>query len=399
MTNSHSSSQQASYFPRGWAKRLWRDVHLWLGIGLFVLLVPVALSGAILVYHDDIGDYLNTPRGAVAAQDAPDLGAVVGNATKAAGENFQPVVIRFPDDAHAPLAVSLRGPAIKGQRPQSVIAYIDRSDARVLDLVDFRSSFFGFMHIFHENLTIPFYYGRDIVGWTGVAMLVLSLTGLYLWWPRHNQWSRAFAWRRSPATSSNLHHMTGFWICFPLAFISLTGIYLAWPKQGRAVVSSVAQMSARPQRGQILSPTQQTPAQVYAIAAAQPDATVSALFYPTKQTLSWRVRLNVAGNTEPLMMLVDDRSGAASVVEPLPGDRIASWIRWLHEGSHSGQVWRFIVFVTGLMPAILGVTGILLWLRQRRQRALIAATATVTAVDVRDGQKQPTAIGSTTPAE
>ena len=30
---------------------------------------------------------------------------------------------------------------------------------------------------FHENLTIPNYSGRQIVGWAGVGMLIMSLTG------------------------------------------------------------------------------------------------------------------------------------------------------------------------------------------------------------------------------
>jgi uncharacterized iron-regulated membrane protein len=91
--------------------------------------------------------------------------------------------ISFPEDDRVPLTVALRGPAAKGERPVRLTATIDRHDARVLSIVNFRETFFGFLHVFHENLTIPD-YGRSIVGWTGAAMLTLSLTGLYLWWPR-----------------------------------------------------------------------------------------------------------------------------------------------------------------------------------------------------------------------
>lgn len=362
---------------RGWSQRLWRNIHLWLGIGMFVLLVPIALSGAILVYHDDIDTMIQTPRDAATARGNIDLPLAIANAKKAAGETFQPTAIRFPDDNRAPMTISLRGQAPKGERPPALTAYIDRNDGRVLNLVNFRASFFGFMHVFHENLTIPFYYGRDIVGWTGVAMLILSLTGLYLWWPRHHQWARAFAWRRAPATSSNLHYLTGFWICFPLALLSLTGIYLAWPQQGRSVLSSMAPMTAQQQRGgggaQVIANPQRSPSEIYATAAARPNSDVAAIFFPAPQTGAWRVQLREGNTAEPTTIMINDRSGAVSVVEPLAGDRVAFWIRWLHEGSHAGEVWRFIVFLTGLMPALLGVTGILVWLRQRRQRALMTA--------------------------
>ncbi|CAN5186256.1 PepSY domain-containing protein [soil metagenome] len=368
-------SAATSTHRRGSLKRLWRNIHLWLGIGLFVLLVPVALSGALLVYHDDIGEFMSTPRGAVAPSKPTDLTLAVDNARKAAGDGFTPMSISFPEDNRTPLTIALRGAAAKGERPVRLTATIDRHDAHVLSIVNFRDTFFGFLHVFHENLTIP-EYGRSIVGWTGVAMLTLSLTGLYLWWPRHGQWSRAFVWRRSPATSSNLHYMTGFWICFPLALISLTGVYLAWPQQGRSVLSSVAPMTEQQRggpRGQVTDKTTRSPSEIFASAAARPNSAVDSISYPNPQTGEWRVRLREDGNAKPVTITINDRSGDVSVVEPLSGDRTASWIRWLHEGSHSGEIWRFVVFLSGIMPAVLGVTGILVWLRQRRQRALMTA--------------------------
>jgi uncharacterized iron-regulated membrane protein len=386
--------KQLSSHRRGALQRLWRNIHLWLGVGLFILLVPVALSGAILVYHDAIDEMIQTPRSATPAGKQPDLALAVANAKAAAGDKFQPNAIRFPDGARAPMTVQLRGPAAKqGERPVFLTAYVDRNDPRVLNVVNSRDTFFGFMHVFHENLTIPFWYGRDIVGWTGVAMLILSLTGLYLWWPRAGQWSRAFAWRRAPATSSNLHYLTGFWICFPLAFVSLTGIYLAWPQQGRAVVSSMAQMSPQQQRGgaQLIANPQRSPNDILSIAAALPNSEVDAIFYPTAQSGAWRVQLNESGRTEPVTVLIDDRSGAITKAEALTGDRIGLWIRRLHEGSDAGGIWRFVVFVSGIAPALLGVTGILVWLRQRRQRALMTAG---------DQKTSPAgSLGTTSPAE
>jgi uncharacterized iron-regulated membrane protein len=382
---------------RGSLKRLWRNIHLWLGIGLFILLVPVALSGAILVYHDDIGEFMSTPRGAVAPSKPTDIARAVDNARKAAGDGFVPLFIGFPEDSRTPLTIALRGPAAKGQRPVRLTATIDRHDAQVLGITNFRNTFFGFMHVFHENLTIP-NYGRSIVGWVGVAMLILSLTGLYLWWPRRGQWSRAFVWRRSPATSSNLHYITGFWICFPLVLISLTGIYLAWPQQGRELLSSVAPMTPQPPRGggpggQVMANPTRSPSEIFATASARPNSAVAAIFYPN-QTGAWRVRLREDGKTEPVTIMINDRSGDISVAQPLSGDRTASWIRWLHEGSHSGEVWRFVVFLSGIIPAMLGVTGILIWLRQRRQRALMR-----TKTSHAEASKSPKPIGDAAPAE
>ena len=66
--------------------------------------------------------------------------------------------------------------------------------------------------------------------------------------------------------------------------------------------------------------------------------------------------------------MVDDRSGARNKVTPLSGDRIAQWIRWIHEGSHAGMLWRVVVFLCGVLPTVFVVTGVMIWLRSRRGR-------------------------------
>ena len=57
------------------------------------------------------------------------------------------------------------------------------------------------MHVLHENLTISEYNGRQIVGWVGTDMLIMSLTGLRLWWPRGGRFLRGYA-RREQALAS-----------------------------------------------------------------------------------------------------------------------------------------------------------------------------------------------------
>ena len=51
----------------------------------------------------------------------------------------------------------------------------------------------------------------------------------------------------------------------------------------------------------------------------------------------------------------------------------AQWIRWIHECSHSGPVWQFVVFLTGVFPLVFVVTGVIMWWRGRRSRREVAA--------------------------
>ena len=187
-------------------------------------------------------------------------------------------------------------------------------------------------------------------------------------------WKR---WTRSARFTFNLHHLLGFWISIPLAVVSLTGIYLAFPLTAREAMLSVAPMNPQPPRGgQIVQHTALTAdhAQETAMKAA-PNAEPVALFLPVQQRgepgLSWRVQMTARG--DPFNVMVDDQSGQVTVVSSRPGDRAASWIRWIHEGSHSGPVWATIIFLTGVFPTIFAVTGIIIWLRKRADRKALDA--------------------------
>ena len=350
-------------------RRLWLNIHLWIALGFAVLLVPISLSGALLVWHDNLDALINPGRYAVTQGQALPPSALLTKAAEAAGRDFRPVVLRFPESAGLPATVNAREDRKEGGRPTIMTVYLDPASGRVLDVSEFRYTLIGFLHRFHENLTIPEYNGRDIVGWVGVAMLILSLSGIYLWWPRGGNFLRGFRWRRGPTLSLNLHHLFGFWIAIPLAVVSFTGIYLGFPQQGRQWLSSVAPMTAQ-QRGGFNAPLlRQTnlnaDSALAAALKAEPGARAAAIFLPTQQAQAWRVQLRSKDAAGVTTVTVDDRSGGASKIDPLSGDRAAQWIRWIHEGSNAGPVWQVLVFLCGVLPTVFMVTGVLIWLRSR----------------------------------
>lgn len=374
-------------------RQLWWSIHRWIGIGLLVLLVPIAVSGALLVYHDEFDALLHPKRWAVSGPDLALTPAQYMARAVAAAPNQTVTGIRFPREPGYPVIVLARAevdPA-SGRRPRLISIYLDPPTGAVLDQVDFRASLFGFLHIFHENLTIPQYYGRQIVGWVGVGLLVLSLSGIWLWWPRRGPLVAALRWRRASHTLSNLHHAFGFWISIPLAIVSLTGIYLSFPQAARSLMSSIAPMQPPPQRtfaARILDRPNLTADDALRLAqAVEPRARPASLFLPTVQGRSkgegrdggkrgaasptWRVQLR---DGELLVTVtVDDQGGAARrLPDPLAGNRAAQWIRWIHDGSRGGPLWQFIVFLTGVFPAVFAVTGLLMWWRGRRARRRVA---------------------------
>jgi uncharacterized iron-regulated membrane protein len=369
-------------------RKLWLNIHLWLGIGLAVLLIPISISGALLVWHDHLDALINPDRYAVTSGVAQPPSALLASATASLGRGFDPMAVRLPESAGWPATVIAREQrqrGAEGGRPRLVTVYLDPPTGRVLATAEFRNSVIGFLHRFHENLTIPEYSGRAVVGWVGVAMLLLSLSGIYLWWPRNAGFLRGLRWRRGPATSFNLHHLFGFWIAIPLAVVSATGIYLGFPQQARQLLSSVAPMTPQ-QRGAFNAPLVASPhididRAVEIATGGAAGSRLAAVFVPTRQNQAWRIQLRQPGSEGVTTVMVDDGSGALSKVQPQSGDRIAQWIRWIHEGSHSGLLWQIVVFLCGVLPTGFAVTGTMIWLRSRRAKKAERGVAGVPQLD------------------
>ncbi len=223
-----------------------------------------------------------------------------------------------------------------------------------------------------RNLTIPDYDGRSIVGWMGVAMLTSVLSGLYMWWPRQGGFRRGLQWSRGAGILSDLHHTAGIWIAVPLGVVSATGIFLGFPQQGRALLSSIF-VTTSVERGAfaapLLHPTARTIDQARDAAIALiPGSTAVTIALPTKRQAAWRIEL-LSPNGVTNNAIVDDVGGEARLADPpAASDRVALWLRWIHEGSHASPLWRVVVFLCGLSPPVLGISGIVIWLRRRRPR-------------------------------
>lgn len=370
-------------------RRLWLDVHLWIGVGLAVLLIPVSVTGAALVWHDGLERLLHPARFAVTpSQTTQPVSAIVASAKAAFAPGVTIVQVRLPQAPGDPAIVSgrLPGKVAPGARPKTVNAWIDPGDARVLETADPAAGLIQVMHRVHGSLMLPG-VGRKVVGWSGWAMFVSCATGLWLWWPRNGAVLKALRWRRGASTLFNLHHFVGFWICLPLAVLSLTGVYISFPQSSLAVMSAI-RGEARdggpqrpPQRRESPAPVA-TPALTPDAAAAKaltgrPDARLTAIAFPTAgKEPAWRISLKAAGEKDPQTVQVVDATGALKADRGRQGpDPTARLMRRVHDGTDMGLVWQVVVFLGGVAPAVLSVTGLVMWLRRRRRRLAITHRA------------------------
>jgi uncharacterized iron-regulated membrane protein len=375
--------------PLARLRRFWLDVHLWMGVGLLIALIPLSVTGSILVWHDQLDRALHAQRyETTGASASRSIEAYAAAAETAFAGRAQLTQIRLPQKAGDPVVAvgRLQGEPGPGGRPRTLNAWIDPPTARVLDTDEVAKGFTMVMHRVHGSLLIP-EIGRKVVGWLGWAMFVSCVTGLWLWWPRHAGFLKGLRWHRGASTLFNLHHLVGFWVCIPLAVLSLTGVYISFPQTSRALFG-LPQPPARQQGpGRFAPPILQPRLTIaQAVAAAQseaPGAAVVEVSRPTRgKEPTWRVGLRAPGAERAKTLQVVDATGEVkSGRESGPGggggasDTLSPLMRRVHDGAGMGIVWQLIIFVGGLAPALLGVSGVVMWLRRSARRKALRRPA------------------------
>lgn len=352
---------------------IWVQVHLWLGLTAGVIGALIGVTGSILVYDHDLDHLLNPQRyGASGPEASLRFSEYAQRAAQALQSRARPIGIRLPDGEDGPVMVFARS----GNGPFQRV-YLDPPTGRVLDTASGRD-YLGWLHSFHESLTLREYNGREIVGVVGIAMLVSSLSGIYLWWPGRGAWRHAFRFRRGFTLARNLHYTFGVWGALVLAMLSFTGIFLAFPDAGRKAVAIFGAVSPSPRGIQApeASGTPIGPDEAVAIARTlYPGATVIGLGLPAGPRGAFRVNLREPGDASPrsgTVVFIDPRSRAilhrADRASRTTGDGFILWQRILHEGGAFGVPGRLVTFLGGLLPLLLMLTGLTMWLRKRSKR-------------------------------
>src|SRR3546814_8914126 len=89
------------------------------------------------------------------------------------------------------------------------------------------------------------------------------------------------------------------------------------------------------------------------------------------QKAEWSLSF-VQEGAPPRKITVDDANGIAkSGSAREQGETTARLMRRIHDGTGMGLLWQVIIFLGGILPAILAVTGIIMWWRARQWRSSV----------------------------
>jgi uncharacterized iron-regulated membrane protein len=364
-------------------RRLAGRIHLWTGVLCCVPFVLIGLTGSILVFEDELRAAFAPALHGQQGEVRP-AGAIIAAARAAAPQGYVPdAYIAAPAAGHL---ATVRLAAAGGRGGAGASVRIDVDPVSLAVYPNSPDDFLRQVFFLHSTLLMKNREGRVAIGWFGVAMLVMTVSGLVNWWPRRATWRSAFRVSRNARGYRlwrELHGAVGVWGLAVLAIVSFGGIYLAFPETVRNLVDRV--LPARDLRG-AASAVKVHPIEDVAplgiddaialAAAGMPDGRPTVIFLPTKPDQPYRIALSRAGQARretPVTVLVDP--WAHRVVETFDpngfsaGERLLAAQHAIHAGQGFGPVWKALVFLCGLLPALFAATGIAMWLKRRRSAA------------------------------
>lgn len=349
-----------------WLRATWLTIHKWLGITLALLIIPLSLSGSALVWPDWLDDATHPQRRIAGNGEAVLPPSVYIQAARSRLDASSAISsLRFRDGGAA-IAVS-------GSNSDSLRMriWIDPANGDVLDAAAEDAGLQRLLHDFHASMFIP-RVGHLAVGLLGVAMLISSLSGLWLWWPTAGNVLRGLRWRRANDSFTNLHHQVGFWFCLPLGMLSFTGIWMIFSPFFAALSVGAQRENAENVARWFAKPIVATSISVdmaAAAALANKQGGLVSIVWPTDFEAKWRVEVENSG--EITKMSIVDATGETKRAGDLDQESggSASLIERMHAGSGMGLPWQIAIFFGGMMPLLLGVTGLVMWWRSRGWRA------------------------------
>ncbi len=255
-------------------------MHLWTGLVLGLYMLVVGVSGAILVFQDEL-----TP--------APLFTIPIG---KRPGLTFREIVGRvstaYPNAELAELSwprekAPYYAASIKTSDNRSFTVYVEPTTGQIAR--DPEPRWLDWMLNLHFNL-LAGRIGYILNGIGAAFLLVLCASGIVIWWPGIKRWKHGLSvnfkgsWKR---INRDLHRAVGFWTLTLLSVWAVSGVSFVWPKQFSAAVNKISSVAATHPPTFIVPPRSKKPWPtveeiVHQAQVTSPAARLSSVDFPSR---------------------------------------------------------------------------------------------------------------------
>ncbi len=373
-----SRSPDASFWtiPRKTSLRRWAFyVHFYAGLIAGLLFSVVGLTGSILVFVPELR-VLEVPGHAEVhpiGQKLP-LETLFQIIKKSRPndfiESFSSASERVSFELTPNKALNFRSYSPTGERIQT---FIDPYTGAIICQYNYNHRFLQKIYDLHENL-LGGLAGKLINAWFAMLLLIVSIAGLLLWWRGRKYWRLGFEYRIQASWKRqtwDLHNLGGFLFFLPLLLLALTGIYYSYEDGFARIAAALTdgpatvrlpRASAYPAKWRPLDEILRNSDQ------AAPDCKPTIVEFPKPANATYSIRVHCPYDPHAVglsYIYVDPPTGQVRGVDrfsqaPL-GVRIIRLMTPLHYGDVGSLPTRIVWIVIGLAPAVLFVTGLLMW--------------------------------------
>ncbi len=386
-------------------RNLFKKIHLWLSIPVGLFVTIVCLTGAAMVFEEEINHLTD-----------PQLYYV--DESSITGYPLQPAELAELVDSSLPDSVAVTGVTVSDvpdhtwlvslSKPKRAQVAVNPYTGEVVGSVE-RKPFFSTMLKLHRYLLVPTDHGsmsigKLVVGISVLAMVIILLTGLVIWCPK--KWS-ALRGRLKISFCGGwnkfwhqLHFAGGFYSFIFLLAIAVTGLTWSFTWWHDAVYSLCGEPAQTEQTASASKDSHKQAAASEAKTAAKADGTTGATTadgYTGATASCYSDSLAQSADGTTGATTADGYTGATAQNDPanlawseqgkgrtaairdysnlsvqqeyqLP-DSVKGWVYWIHTGKWGGLIVKFVYFLACLVGAALPITGYLFWFKRRRRRA------------------------------
>jgi len=342
-------------------KRKIYAVHKWCGLiaGLFISLMGI--SGAILVFHDEIEQHEHRDLWHIDNDRAVNIdNAYILISRKFPNADIR--IIRFSKNPKETLIFSLKS------KDYRVLVFAHPSQGTILKIVDNNTTVRQIILNFHYS----FYsgsFGKVFVFIIGLIFLISLLTGLFIYrksFARIILFRSPFNRKSSGGMYASVHHYIGVWALILNLMLVITGSLIAFDNlsHGAALSNDIPHTKVSIDRA------------LNSIRKRYPNFTATYIRYPTALNASIEINGKVKDdpfywtqyyNKIEVNTTTGDISNLVLTSQSGKGKKTASLVGVLHLVEFK-NIWAKILFcLAGLSAPVLSITGFFMWKRKRRQ--------------------------------
>lgn len=362
-------------------RTLWRW-HFYAGIFCIPFVLTLALSGSVYLFKPQVDSWMESSYHNLSVTGPRASAAEQINAAVAFFPGGEFVNYRLPQSPQDAVVISVQDGGITQRvfvHPHTLeILHAQNADTEPMQVVK----------RFHGEL-LAGNVGSILVELAGCWAIVLVLTGMYLWWPRHGNGLAGVLYPRLRQSGRmfwrDLHAVTGFWVAGFTLFLLISG--LPW-----ALVWGGALKELRQQNGGDHSHHQAAPAD-WSLSSMEnhhanhstqniqlPEILVQnaqALNFPhpaelapaTDQSRNWTLKSQTQNRPQRVDAWLDGDTGEVLKTKNFAEKKLLDRIIGTGIAAHEGQLFGWFNQLLGLFTTaclvLMSISGFILWRRRK----------------------------------